>query len=371
MRIRLISYTKNGRDTAERITEVLTAAGHNCRRFSFPKYAETGDEPLTMKGPEWAGEGFREADALVFCCASGIAVRAIAPWVKDKTTDPAVIVTDDAGQFIIPLLSGHLGGANELALLIAEKLQATPVLTTATDVHGLFAVDVFAKKNHLRISDMKLAKEVSAALLSGEPVSFRSDLPWEGPLPKGLTDSPLPKGIIECSLPKELAEGPLSKGLMENNTELGIWISSANENEKPFPKTLQLIPMRYAAGIGCRRGKTQEELAAFLQEQLAASGITYQELRCIASIDLKKDEQGLIGLSESLGVPFLTFTSEELMEVPGTFTLSEFVKAQTGVDSVCERAAVKASGGTLIRKKTAANGMTFALAAYEEAIRFE
>ena len=343
MRIRLISYTQNGRDTAERIADILAAAGHECKRYALPKYLGAGDEALTVKGPAWAEEGFREADALIFCCASGIAVRAIAPWVKDKTTDPAVIVTDDQGQFIIPLLSGHLGGANELAVLIAQALQGTPVLTTATDVHGVFAVDVFAKKNHLKIESMRLAKAVSAALLAGEPVGFRSDLPWTGPLPKGL---------------------------LEGDAPLGIWIS-ASTGESLYPKTLKLTPRRYAAGIGCRRGKPCEELAAFLQKQLAVCGISEGELRCVASIDLKKDELGLIELCEKLEIPFQTYTAEELLAVPGEFTASEFVKTQTGVDSVCERAAVKASGGTLIAKKTAANGMTFALAEYEEAIRFE
>ena len=344
MRVRLISYSKNGRDTAERIAGALISLGHDCRRYALPKYQGKGDEPLMVKGPEWAGEAFREADALIFCCASGIAVRAIAPWVRDKTKDPAVIVIDDQGHFVIPLLSGHLGGANELALLISEKIGGTPVLTTATDVSGVFAVDLFAKKNHLVIGDMKLAKEVSASLLSGNPVGFCSELPCEGKLPKGLT---------------------------EGAADLGIRISEKG-GDTPFSRTLLLIPRRYAAGIGCRKGKSFEELSAFLSEQLKACGIRKEELRCIASIDLKKEEQGLITLCESLGVPFETYTAEQLRAVPGEFTGSDFVKATTGVDSVCERAAVLASGyGPLIQKKTAANGMTFALARYEEAIRFE
>ena len=343
MRVRLISYSKNGRDTAERISALLAEAGHECRRFALPKYLREGDEPLTVKAPEWAGESFREAEALVFCCAAGIAVRAIAPHVKDKTTDPAVIVTDEKGNFVIPILSGHLGGANELALLIARSLGSTPVLTTATDTGGLFAVDLFAKKNHLRIGDMGLAKAVSAALLSGEPVAFRSDLPVSGTLPAGLT---------------------------EEDRELGIWISAA-DGPLPFPRTLHLTPMRYAAGIGCRKGKSFEALSAFLSEQLADCGVRKEELRCIASIDLKKEEEGLTALSRDLSVPFLTYSAEELQAVPGEFTASSFVKATTGVDSVCERAAVKASSGELIRKKTAADGMTFALAEIREEIRFE
>ncbi len=343
MRLRIISYTEQGRNTAAGIAEAMKAAGHDCHRFALPKFCAAGDEPLTCKAADWAAEGFREADALIFCCASGIAVRAIAPSVKDKTTDPAVIVVDELGHYVIPLLSGHLGGANELALAIADVLGATPVLTTATDLHGMFAVDVFASKNHLAIGSMALAKAVSATLLAGGAVGFRSDIPWKGKLPEGLT---------------------------EGDAELGVYISSDMSND-PFPKTLHLVPRKYAAGIGCRRGKSKEELETFLLEQLSDHGVSASEIRCIASIDLKADEPGLLALCGQYRVPLQTYSADQLSAVEGEFTSSEFVKAHTGVDSVCERAAVLASQGPLIIKKTAANGMTFALAEYEEAISFE
>ena len=342
MTVWLISYTARGQALGARIAEILGTAGHGCRTFALPKFCEGSDEPLTLSAPEWAGEGFRQADALVFVCASGIAVRAIAPHVKDKRTDPAVLVLDEGGTFVIPLLSGHLGGANALAEALAIQLGATPVLTTATDVNGLFAVDVFAKANDLFIEDMALAKAVSAALLAGEKVGFRSNLPVEGALPAGLT---------------------------EDEADLGILVSAADKN--PFPRTLRLIPRRYTAGLGCRRGKSEAELEAFLRENLERYGVGLHELKALASIDLKKDEPGLASLAGKLAVPFLTYSAEELQAVPGDFTASAFVKETTGVDSVCERAAVLSSGGTLIMRKVAENGMTFALAKQEEAIRFE
>ena len=342
MTVWLISYTARGRDLGNRIAHMLRTAGHICRAFALPKFCGAEDEPLTRSAPDWAGEGFRQADALIFVCASGIAVRAIAPHVKDKRTDPAVLVIDEKGTFVIPLLSGHLGGANALAEDLAQKLWATPVLTTATDVNGLFAVDVFAKANHLYIEDMALAKAVSAALLAGASVGFRSDLPVVGPLPRGLT---------------------------EGAGDLGILISPADK--APFPRTLRLTPRRYVAGLGCRRGKSEEELEAFLLVNLDRCGVRLHELRALASIDIKKDEPGLVALAEKLGLPFVTYSAEALQEVPGAFTASAFVKETTGVDSVSERAAVLSSGGTLVVKKVAANGMTFALAKKEEAIRFE
>ena len=343
MTVWLISYTARGRALAARVGDILRDAGHACRTFALPKFCEAGDEPLTRPAADWAGAAFQQADALVFCCASGIAVRAVAPHVRDKRTDPAVLVLDEGGRFVIPLLSGHLGGANALAEALAAQLSATAVLTTATDVNGLFAVDVFARENGLYIEDMALAKAVSAALLAGEEVGFRSDLPLKGPLPRGLT---------------------------AGDAALGIHVTAGEGT--PFPRTLRLTPRRYVAGLGCRRGKDAAALEAFLRENLKASGVGLHELAALASIDLKKDEPGLVALSQRLGLPCMTYSAEELKAVPGDFTPSAFVREVTGVDSVAERAAVLASGGALVVKKVAANGMTFALAKKkEEAIRFE
>ena len=342
MGIWLISYTARGRALAARVADIMKNEGHGCRTFALPKFAQEGDEHLTLSASDWARQGFEQADALVFCCASGIAVRAIAPHVRDKRRDPGVLVLDEGGTFVIPLLSGHLGGANALAVDLAGKLSATPVLTTATDVNGLFAVDVFAKENGLYIEDMALCKAVSAALLHGETVGFRTDLPVVGPLPKGL---------------------------VEDDADLGIYVSAANDH--PFPGTLRLIPRRYAVGIGCRRGKSAEELEGFLLKNLKNCGVGLPELKALASIDIKKDEPGLVALGKKLGLPFITYSAEELRAAPGEFTPSAFVQEVTGVDSVCERAAVLSSGGALVVQKIAENGMTFALAKKEEAIRFE
>ena len=343
MIVRIIAYSERGVGTAGRIAAGLRRRGDDCRCFAPPAYCRGTDAEPAARGPgAWAEEGFREADALVFCCAAGIAVRSIAPWVRDKTRDPAVVAVDELGHFVIPLLSGHLGGANALAGRIAEDIGAAPVVTTATDLNGVFAVDVFAKKNRLRIEDMQLAKEVSAALLAGKTVGFRSDLPCRGALPPGLT---------------------------AGDAELGVCVTAAGR--APFPRTLRLTPQRYAAGIGCRSGKSAEELETFLLQRLASCGVGIGELRCVASIDLKKEEPGLVALCRKYGIPFLTYPAEELNAVPGSFSGSYFVKKTTGVDSVCERSAVLASGGRLLRRKTVADGMTFALAEYEEAIGFE
>jgi len=342
--VRLIAYSLRGCETARRIALALTARGHACRVYAAEKHrCDESVTPLTGSAADWAKTGFAEADALVFCCAAGIAVRAVAPWVRSKKTDPAVIVVDETGRFSVSLLSGHIGGANELASDIAADIGATPVVTTATDLSGLFAVDVFAEKNHLFIESMALAKEVSAALLAGARVGFCSDLPVRG------------------SLPPELTAGP---------AELGVCVT-ADTARAPYARTLRLIPRRYAAGLGCRRGKDPGEMERFVLARLAESGVSPRALRCIASVDIKRDEPCLLALAEKYGIPFLTYSAEELNALPGDFSGSDFVRSVTGVDCVSERAALLAApGGRLTRRKTAEEGMTFALAEIEEDVCF-
>ena len=183
MKISMICYTLTGQQTGEKLKKGLEKEGNIVSLFTKSKYI-----PDSIKGScgKWTGEQFETADSIIFIGAAGIAVRSIAPFIQSKKKDPAVLVVDELGKFVISLLSGHLGGANELACLAADILQAIPVVTTATDLEGKFAVDVFAKKNNCHIFRMKEAKEVSAALLAGEKVGFYSEFPWEGELPEGL-----------------------------------------------------------------------------------------------------------------------------------------------------------------------------------------
>ncbi len=343
MTVWLIAYSRRGCETALRIAEGLTRRGNACRVWASEKHhASDAVEVLTGACADWAKAGFAQADALVFCCAAGIAVRAIAPWVRSKKTDPAVLVVDETGRFAISLLSGHIGGANELAAAVAADIGATPVVTTATDLNGLFAVDVFAEKNHLEIESMALAKEVSAALLAGEPVGFCSDLPVRGTVPPELTTQGARIGVCVTKSPVKA----------------------------PWEKTLRLTPRRYAVGLGCRQGKEPDAMERFFLSELAESGLSPREVRCIASVDLKRSEPCLLALAEKYRVPFVTYGADELNALPGEFSGSEFVKRTTGVDCVCERAALLASGGRLICRKDARDGMTYALAEYEEDVCF-
>ena len=256
---------------------------------------------------DWTRENFAQGNMLVFIGATGIAVRAIAPFCKDKTTDPGALVIDEKGSFVIPILSGHIGGAVEAARELARIIGATPVITTATDVRDEFAVDVFATKNNLGINDMKKAKEFSARILAEKDAEF-------------------------VVTPRNKRNGELC-----------------------------LIPKCMVIGMGCRRGKSCDELYDFLTEKLSEQEIDIRSLKALVSIDKKKDEQGLIELSERLNIPFITYSPEKLMEQEGEFDHSDRVMEVTGADNVCERAVAAYGCEKMVLKKTAKDGMTLAI----------
>ena len=185
MKLALFAYTRRGRDTALLARDRLLRPGDECRCLAPEKLAGGDFTPLPAPCARSTGPLFAWADALVFVGAAGIAVRSIAPWVRDKRTDPAVLCVDELGRFVVPLLSGHIGGANALALRLAEELGAVPVVTTATDVNGRFSVDAWAARQGLFLDSMKAAKAVSAAILEG-PVPLCCDFPVEGELPPGV-----------------------------------------------------------------------------------------------------------------------------------------------------------------------------------------
>ena len=312
-RFNFICFTEEGRKLMLALGEKLGAEGSAAGAFE----GLLGAEPLSdasVRGTEaveslasFTEEAFRQDNVLVYIGAVAIAVRAIAPFVKDKTTDPAVLAIDEQGRFVVPVLSGHIGGANGYAEKIAALIGAVPVVTTATDIRGEFAVDVFAKRHGLEISDMKMAKEFSAKLLRGEEAVF--------------TVTP------------------------RVHSEEGLF----------------LIPKCLVIGMGCRKGKLFEELEEFLLEILGDHGLNPRALRALVSIDIKKEEPGLKKLAESLGIPFVTYSAETLMAQEGEFESSELVLEKTGADNVCERAAAAYGAEKILVKKTAKDGMTIAI----------
>lgn len=263
-------------------------------------------------------------DAIIFVGATGIAVRAIAPFICGKAVDPAVLVIDEAGRYVISLLSGHLGGANALARTAASLIEAEPIITTATDAESAFAVDTFAKENGFLLTDLRKAKEVSAKVLRGEKLRIYSDIPMER-----LVQRPA-RHEAELVPAQEIDRADI---VISYRTKL---LNQATG--------LRLIAKRVHVGLGARKGVTQAEVAAAVATCLEDAGIDPRAVVALASIDLKKQEAGILAYSYESGVPFVTYTAEELRTVEGAFAGSSFVQSVTGVANVCERAAAYAAG---------------------------
>lgn len=342
MKVAVISFTQVGSDRNTEIVSYLKNQQIEVFGYTLSKYKKEGLAELRGSLQEWTNMMFEEMDALLFIGATGIAVRSIAPYIKDKTTDPAVLVMDEEKTYVISLLSGHLGGANALCERLAKQFQAIPVITTATDLHHVFAVDNFAKRNQLYIADMQLAKAISVALLHHIPVSIESDLPYRDTLPKGL---------------------------INEHTKLGIYIGIYRK--QPYHQTLSLIPKLLYVGMGCKKGTPKERLQVFLSEIFQTYQLHTNAIHSIVSIDLKKDEKGLCLLAAFYHVPFHTYAAEELRQVTGNFQSSTFVQAVTSVDNVCERSAVLAAKGPLLIRKETKDGMSIAIAIQEGSVHFE
>ncbi|MBQ2062011.1 MAG: cobalt-precorrin 5A hydrolase [Oscillospiraceae bacterium] len=332
----LFAYSKKGVETAKRIAACLEG---ETELFTAERLAGDGVRPIPKPSRDFFAGRFGSCDALVFVCSCGIAVRSVAPFVRSKTEDPAVLAVDELGRFVIPLLSGHIGGANALAERIARAIGAVPVVTTATDSNGRFSADEWAAQNGYYLSDMDAAKAVSAAILEGD-VSVASDFPVAGDLPSGLT----------------YGDGPL-----------GVYVTFTTG--APFGTTLRLVPPCVQLGIGCRKGISKEAIGAAVETVLSENGVDPHAVRSVASIDLKSGEQGLLDYCREAGLPVSFYSSAELNAVRETVSSSEFVKSVTGVDCVCERAALTGAD-RLIVKKTARQGVTVAAALIHTEVRF-
>ena len=352
MKLSVISFTENGKQLSESIVKLLE------KELEIKLYTkcEAGikddiySDILFLKKSvgDWAKERMQEQNALLFIGACGIAVRAVAPFLTDKLHDVPVLVMDEKGKYVIPILSGHMGGANDLANHIAEKTGAEAVITTATDLNKKFAVDLFAKRNSLYIADKDGIAKVSSKVLAGKEITMSIEAGHE---------------IIGGESGIRFVPYP----------PMGVVDVVVTSKDDMFDTSLLLKPREYVIGIGCKKGKKANEIDDFILKAIKKKGISIMQIFALSSISQKRDEQGIIEWCRKEGIPFFTYTAEDLQEVNGTFTKSMFVKDQVGVDNVCERAAVKACGedGKLILPKVAENGMTIAVAKREWKVCFD
>lgn len=335
MRVWMVGFTQAGLERAREVASALAEDGDEVSLWAPARLADMADVCAYERLSSWAEQAFAQADALVFVSACGIAVRAIAPLVADKYRDPAVVCVDETGRYAVALLSGHVGGANALARRVARACGGQAVVTTATDVNGVFAIDEWAARNGLAILERDAARAVSAALLDGEPVALESDVALQGALPAGL----VPAAGAACRI----------------GVRIGL-----DGDLRPFETTLHLVPRAVTVGVGCKRGVSAARIAELVDACLWEAHVTPEAVATLATIDRKADEQGLLELSCERGWGLRLHAAEELAAVPGSFSSSAFVREVVGVDNVCERAAC-ACGETLLLPRRSENGVTVAL----------
>ena len=314
--IGLIAATANGRRNAAHLANVWPDAR---------LYPGKVKEDISL--------AWNECDGVVLFLATGAAVRLIAPLLRSKHRDPGVVTVDDAANFAVALCGGHEGGANALVARVADTLGAAPVLTTASDSVGLPALDSFGQDIGFRLEEDSDLSAVGAALVSGEKVRLVSERRW----PLG----PLPENVVRTGE----REAPL------------ILISDRLE-EIPRPSVVYRPPS-LVVGVGCSRGTREDEILSLLEASLEDAGLSRKSVAALASIDVKRDEAGLLDAAGRLDLPVRFYPAADLTtaDVPNP---SEVVRGAVGTPSVAE-AAVIASGAELVVEKRKSENATVAI----------
>lgn len=279
---------------------------------------------------------FKDCSTIVCVMATGIVVRTIAPFIKHKSIDPGVIVLDASGKFVISLLSGHIGNANENSILIADRIGATPVITTASDSLNSISVDEIGKRINAEVENFVAAKNVTSDILENKKIFLNNEAKVE---------------LKNLNLPENISE---------NKEDFDSEILITIENKKgDFAK---LIPKVLTVGIGCRKNTEAKDIINFVKEVFKENNLNLKAILKFASINLKKDEVGIIKTCEYFKADFEIVDNEKILEIEDRFEPSEFVKKITGVSSVCEGAGFVASNyGEELVKRTAKNGMTLSV----------
>lgn len=339
MKTAVITVTEKGRDTAFKLKERLSES-RSVDIYCYERYAADGCIPFSNIY-QAAAYAWERSPEIIFIAACGIAVRAIAPLIGNKTEDPCVVAADCFGGFAVSLLSGHLGGGNSLCRAAAEILGAVPVITTATDAGGRFSPDMLAKTNGLAITDMSCAKLIAAETAAGRKVGMVCRYPF---------------------YPESCGE------IFDGGSRYGVCITG-DLNDRPFPNTLVLTPKNIIAGAGCKKGTNAEIFEERILAALSENGILPERLCCLATVDIKKDEPAVKAFCSKYHIPLKTFSPKELMEAEGDFESSDFVMKTTGADNICQRS-VRVCGGVNISRRYKGGGVACAVGELPVRINF-
>ena len=332
-KVSVLAITKNGINIGEKLKELFP----NWNIFAPSKLSNENNDIVWYSEPttDKIIELFKNSDALICLFSLGAVIRLIAPHLKDKKTDPAVIVIDDKTNFVISVLSGHIGGANELTQEISEKLNALPVITTAADVNKTIAVDLVGREFGWKIDDETTVTKISAHMVNAEPIGVfqqTNDQKWYKQLPKNVT--------IYDSLEE----------LKKSNSKAHLIISDEIIDNELSQESVIYRPQSLVIGIGLHWDTTKDTIKEGIEHCLKKFNLSSKSIAKLVSIKKPENVQGLIDLGKEMQVPVEYVDREELAEII-TPNPSTTVKAFEGTASVSEAAAIKVSKGELIVEK--------------------
>jgi len=353
--IAVIAITRRGVETALNIKRALDLEGLTSSVFAPKKYSQTGVVELEGKFGDFIKENYDKLDAIVAVMATGITIRAVAPFLESKLSDPAVIGVDAPGKFVISLLSGHYGGANELTRIIAKGTGATAVITTASDSMGKQSVDELAKILHLTIENPESLAPVNAAIVNGDSVVIVL-----------VDDVKVPTDVINGFEIKRADTGEEAVEIV-NNYEAGAVVTGEPLKIDHFGKPFTILKARrIVVGLGCRKDSHCDHLVEAIHSALKTVNLPAGRIDRFASVDIKRDSAAMLDAAKLLGAPleFLSVETLRSLRHPDLSPDSKMVQEKIGVGGVCERAALITAGknSKLLLKKVKQNGTTVAIA---------
>ncbi len=353
--ISVVAITRQGVQTALKIKAALDSTALSSCVYAPKKYSKNGVISFDKRLADFLKDTYNTVDAVVAVMATGITIRAIAPLLDSKLTDPAIIGVDATGKFVVSLLSGHFGGANELTRIIADGIGATPVITTASDAIGKMCVEDVAKTLHASIENPQSLIAINSAIVNGDKIIVV--------LVGDLKISPLAVGCYEIKKAKDKTEA------LEiiSQFDAGVLVTSESLAISRFSKPITILrTKRTVVGLGARKDSTQESIINAVDHALDSVHIPLSQVDCFATVDIKKTSEPMVEAVRKLGAP-LEFLSVDALRSVKNGDLSPdsaMVQEKIGVGGVCERAALLKAGknSKLILKKTKLNGVTVAVA---------
>lgn len=339
MKLAFWTVTRGAGKIAKEYGEILTShfeedkiVVYTLEKFSIADTIQVKDFTMELE------KEFQNYDTHIFIMASGIIIRKIAPLLKGKDVDPAILFIDEGKHFVVSLLSGHLGGANEMTYRVSEILHLIPVVSTSSDITGKIAVDTIAQKLEAELEDLQSAKEVTSLIVDGKQV--------------------------EILLPKNVK---IRENYEKNTNPEGVILLS---NKKTL-KITRLYSKNIILGIGCKKDTKENEIIKAIETVMEKHNLDMRSVKHIATVDVKKEEIGLIKASEILGKNLVIIAREEIKKVQHMFEGSDFVEKNIGVRAVSEPVAYLSSSrtGCFLERKAKYNGITISV--YEEEIKSE